>query len=265
MHYIEQNKLAWEEAFDKRHPEWGVNIVPRIQTEAYPFFQKDMILKLKEYDFKGKVLAQFCCNNGRELMSLVHTQQARAGYGFDIAENQIAFANEKAAELGLNCRFVAGNILEIEDEYAQAFDALIITIGALCWFKDLQAFFAVVARCLKPGGVLIINEQHPVANMIGMSGDEGYAPEHPTSMLHSYFDKEWINNEGMYYMVRESYPSQTFINYTHPMSEIVTALLANGLQLKAFQEFDYDISGGFETLSQRGIPLSYILEAVKTA
>ena len=35
--YIEGNKAAWEEAFDKRDASWGADITERIQKEDYPF------------------------------------------------------------------------------------------------------------------------------------------------------------------------------------------------------------------------------------
>ena len=40
--YIEGNKAAWEEAFDKRDASWGADITERIQKENYPFFEKEM-------------------------------------------------------------------------------------------------------------------------------------------------------------------------------------------------------------------------------
>ena len=46
------------------------------------------------------------------------------------------------------------------DIIGEQFDLVIITIGALCWFRDLNRFFAVVAKCMKPGAAIVINEQH---------------------------------------------------------------------------------------------------------
>ena len=40
--YIEENKAAWEEAFDNRTASWGADITERIQKEEYPFFNEDM-------------------------------------------------------------------------------------------------------------------------------------------------------------------------------------------------------------------------------
>ena len=141
--YIEGNKEAWEEAFDKRDASWGADITDRVKREDYPFFEDDMKKVLRRLHTEGAAIGQFCCNNGRELLSLVKSGKAKKGVGFDIAENQIAFANEKAKELELPCAFEAVNIYDIDDRYKEQFDIMIITIGALCWFNDLDRFFAV--------------------------------------------------------------------------------------------------------------------------
>mgnify|MGYP003430903093 FL=1 len=166
--YIKGNKEAWEEAFDLRDASWGADIIERINTENYPFFNEDTKSILETTDTKGKVIGQFCCNNGRELMSLVKSGDAKKGIGFDIAENQVAFANEKAKELNLPCEFVAVNIYDIDDTYKNMFDVVIITIGALCWFDDLDRFFEIVSKCMKSGAEIIINEQASMYKHAGL-------------------------------------------------------------------------------------------------
>jgi len=71
MNYIKSNKEAWEEAFDNRYPNWGENNYKRLMNEELPFFNTDVIRELKNIDFNGKTIAHFCCNNGRELLSLM--------------------------------------------------------------------------------------------------------------------------------------------------------------------------------------------------
>ena len=117
--YIEGNKAAWEEAFENRAASWGADITERIRTEDYPFFYEETKAVLKQIRTEGAVIGQFCCNNGRELLSLVKCGKAKKGIGFDIAENQVAFANEKAKELGLPCEFEAVNIYDIDDRYLE--------------------------------------------------------------------------------------------------------------------------------------------------
>ena len=52
-----------------------------------------------------------------------------------------------------------------------------ITIGALCWFKNLHEFFKVVTKCMKEDGIIVINEQHAFTNMLATSGDDEYVPQ----------------------------------------------------------------------------------------
>ena len=261
--YIEGNKAAWEEAFDQRDPSWGADIVEKIQNEDYPFFNEETKSVLKNTDVKNKAIGQFCCNNGRELMSLVKCGEAAKGVGFDIAENQVAFANEKAHELNLNCQFVAANVYDIDDTYNEMFDVVLITIGALCWFDDLKRFFEIVTKTMKKGAKIIINEQHPCTNMLANAGDEEFDPDHRKECHFSYFEHEWTGNGGIYYMTQKNYHSKTFTDYTHSMSEIITGMCDNGLVITGLKEFDYDISGGFPEIDHTGYPLSMIIEGAK--
>ena len=262
--YIEGNKAAWEEAFENRNASWGADITERIQKEDYPFFNEETKNLLKQIHTEGAVIGQFCCNNGRELLSLVKSEKAKRGIGFDIAENQVVFANEKAKELQLPCEFEAVNIYDIDDKYRECFDLVIITIGALCWFDDLNRFFSIIAKCMKPGADIVINEQHPCTNMLAQEGDELYDSEHRTECVYSYFEHEWTGNEGIYYMTQKRYRSKTFTDFTHPMSAIITGMCTNGIVVTGLKEFDHDISGGFTALDHHGFPLSMIIWGQKT-
>ncbi len=261
--YIEGNKAAWEEAFANRSESWCANIVENIKNQSYAYFETDMVRILKKYDMAGKSVGQFCCNNGRELLSLAKSANIQKGVGFDIAENQVEFANEKADELKLPCTFVAANILDIGDEYKDAFDFVIITIGALCWFKDLSAYFKIVSACTKKGGVIIINESHPFTNMLATSDDDVFEGTHPVDCKFSYYSHEWIGNDGMYYITNKNYQSKTFTDYTHSLSEIMNSMCKNGFVITGFEEYQYDISDDFVQLDNKGFPLSMIIEGKK--
>lgn len=264
MNFNELNKMAWEEAFENRKAGWGEDIARRIRNEAHPFLVKEMIDVLSQYDLKGKTIAQFCCNNGRELLSL-YKMGAEYGVGFDIAENQAAFANMTAQELEMNCTFIATDILKIDERFYNAFDYIFITIGALTWFNDLNAFFKKVYDCLKAGGHLFINEQHPVIDMLAAQGEHNYDPSTPERLVNSYFRNEpWVEGDGMGYMSDSSKEyKKTFYSFSHSVSEILNAIVQSGMQVKKMQEYDYDISGSFAHLNHKGIPLSYILVCKK--
>lgn len=261
--YIAENKAAWEEAFDRRSPSWGADIAERIRKEDYPFFTEEMKAVCRSLPIAGKTVGQFCCNNGRELLSLVKSGKALRGIGFDIAENQVAFANRQAAELGLPCDFAAVNIYDIGDRYREQLDVALITVGALCWFRDLDRFFAVVSGCMKPGAIILIQEEHPCANMLAAKGEALFDPAHRLECKYSYFEHEWIANDGIYYMTGKTYPSRTFTDYTHSLSEIISAMCRSFIVITGMQEFDHCISGTFDDANGQGYPLSVILKGRK--
>lgn len=260
MNYIQGNKAAWEEAFDHKRPGWGEENHIRLLRETLPFFWPVVADELNAMDFHGKTVAQFCCNNGRELLSLMGLGPAE-GVGFDIAENILAQGRETAEKAGVqNCRFVACNILDIPREYHGAFDFVFFTIGAITWFEDLGPLFQKVAECLKPGGTLLIHEAHPIMNMLPLPGEEGFDENRLNAVAYSYFRKEpWVENEGMGY-ISDAYPSKTFISFSHTLSDILNAISGAGMRLTKFNEYAYDI-GLSDAYDGKGFPLSYLLTA----
>ena len=263
MEYIKSNKEAWEEAFENRSQGWGEDICIRLKNEAYPYLEKDLIEEFKKFDFTNKVISQFCCNNGRELLSMLKFG-AKQGVGFDIAENMVSWANKIAEKTNINCFFEATDILEIDHKYYNSFDLVFISAGALTWFQDLNLLFNKISCCLKTGGILIINEMHPFTNMLGMPGEQNYDEKSPNKLVNSYFKSDpWIENSGMSYMSKRYYKSKTFYCYAHTFSDIINSLVSNSITILKLQEFQYDISSSFDNLNNQGIPLSYILTAKK--
>lgn len=256
------NKEAWEEAFEHKHPGWGDSNYERLLHEHLPFFCPDLAQELEAMDFKGRTAAQFCCNNGRELLSLMQLG-AKEGYGFDIAENIIAQAENTAKKAGItNCHFMACNILDIPEEYNNRFDFIMFTIGAITWFEDLNQLFQKVSDCLKPGGILLIHDYHPFMNMLPMPDEPAFDEHHGNLFEYSYFRKEpWIENNGMKYM-SETYSSRTFTSFTHTMSDIVNAVCTFYMRVKKLNEYDYDI-GLTDAYDGKGLPLSFLLTAQK--
>jgi ubiquinone/menaquinone biosynthesis C-methylase UbiE len=261
MTYRQTNKKAWEEAFKYRINGYGENNYERLQTEqVLSFFHPDVREKLKAINFQGKTIAQFCCNNGRELLSLMPLG-AESGVGFDIAENIIAQAKETAEKAKItNCQFVACDILEIDESYHQSFDLILFTIGALTWFKELNLLFEKVTNCLKPGGMVIIHDFHPMMGMLALPEEPDFDKAHLDRLVHSYFRVEpWLENEGMGY-ISGAYKSQTFTSFSHTLSSIINNLSQVGIYVQSFDEYDYDV-GLSEVYDGRGYPLSFILVA----
>ena len=263
MDYFNTNKQAWEEAFEHRHEGWGDDMAQRLGSEELPYLQECFRQALRDLDLKGKSIAQFCCNNGREILSAMQLGAAK-GVGFDIAENMIEHGRKVARQAKIPCEFAACNIMEIGAEYDGAFDLIFFTIGAITWFQDLEALFQVAARCLKPGGTLLIHDFHPFINMLPLPGEEPFDPEKPDRVAYSYFRAEpWLEqNSGGYMSAHQN--SHTFTSFSHTMASIVNAIIAAGLRIGFLREFDFDV-GITDAYEGKGWPLSYILRADKPA
>lgn len=262
MKYTKKNKEAWEEAFDHRKPDWGAKDYQKLMNDELPFFNFDIASELRKLEFKDKVIAQFCCNNGRELLSLLQLG-AKKGFGFDIADNIIEQAIDTAKKAKIeNCQFTACDILDISEDYKNKFDFIMFTIGAITWFEDLKLLFFKVSKCLKPGGILFIHDFHPIMNMLPLPEESTFDKKCPNKFEYSYFRKEpWIENTGMSYM-SEQYVSKTFTSFSHTMSDIVNAVIFAKMNIVKLNEYDYDI-GLTEVYDKKGVPLSYLLIAKK--
>ena len=265
MDYITENKAAWEEAFAHRQPHWGEEVAERLQHEHLPFLDPAIVHQVEGLDLKDKVIAQFCCNNGRELLSLMQLGAAK-GVGFDIATNILDQARQQAQAAHItNCDFVAMNILDIPETYHQQFDFIIFTIGAITWFKDLGPLFEKVAACLKPGGQLLLHDFHPFMNMLPLPDEAGFNAQDLHHLAYPYFNQApFIEDEGMSYMSEHYHAQNRFTSFAHPTTAIINHLIATGLRLSQFDEYDYDV-GLSNVYDGCGYPLSFLLMAEKPA
>ena len=262
--YVEGNKLAWEDSFAHSTSGFGEDHAKILKEETLPFLHPNFIQELRQYDLKDKKLLHLCCNNGRELASIVKGFEASSGVGIDIAENIVAQANKNAVEAGIPCEYFACNVLEIQEQYIGQYDAVFFTIGAICWFEDLTELFQVASIYLKPGGYIFIYEAHPLQDIIPMPGDPSYDPENELKIGWSYFKKEpFVDEMGMGYMGDQNRKSKTFTSFSHTMSDYINGLAKNGMCIQSCEEYDYDSACCYPHLSGMGFPLTLMMTAKK--
>ncbi|MFP8879947.1 MAG: class I SAM-dependent methyltransferase [Myxococcota bacterium] len=218
--------------------------------------------RLREIGVGGKQVAQLCCNNGRELLSIKNMGAAHC-VGFDQSAGFLAQARELAAAGPLECRFVETDIYEISHEFDAAFDLVVITIGVFGWMPDLGGFFDVVSRLLRPGGHLFVHEQHPITNML----EPGNAD--PFGLAHSYFRTEpFVDGDLIVYEQKDAGEGGTSYWFVHTLGDLISACLDRDLALVHFAESPANISSDvFDVYADQAaqLPLSYTLTARKAA
>lgn len=257
--YTEANQRSWNQVAARHHQgkEEGKQL---FKNPDHSVLDDTITAKLQAYGLVGKRVAQVCCNDGTETMSIKNLGAA-ACTGFDISDYAIEEAQKLATSCAIDCEFVQTDIYDIPETYNESFDLVYISAGSLIWFPDLPLFFKTVSRLLKSDGMVLIYDIHPVLFML----DEN-DKEHPLEMKFSYFiDEPRIYNDGLDYINKETYEGESYYVFDPTLSQILNSILENKFSIRSFDEYNHDISSLYDHLRDQNInlPQSYILSAIK--
>lgn len=261
---FESNRAAWNQATAYHQKALNHSLHIGFQDPAFSTFkrERDSVVndKLKKIDFSGKAIAHIPCNNGRELLSLMRLG-AKEGVGFDISDAAISEAEELAEIAKENARFVRTNALEIDETYTNYFEFIYISHGSLQWFPNLDDYFRVIARLLKKDGRIMIFEIHPFKYFF----ENGFRFEKQNfDKLTSYFETDANHySEGLDYFGHVKYESKEGFWFMHKMSEIIAAILHNGIEIEEFEEYPFDLDGDPDQGTVGKFPFSYLITAKK--
>jgi 2-polyprenyl-3-methyl-5-hydroxy-6-metoxy-1,4-benzoquinol methylase len=217
-------------------------------------------------DVSGKSLLHLQCHFGLDTMSW-----ARLGAkitGVDFSNEAIEVAKSLSAELDLNANFVCCNVYDLKEHLTGQFDVVFASYGVIGWLPDLDIWAEIVHHFLKPGGMFYLAEFHPVVWMF----DDDF-----TKLKYSYFNEGVIeiDQEGTYADKNSDFKHKEY-SWNHPMSEVVNALLRQGLQIELLNEYDYspydcfpdmikNKEGNFQLKDYKNIlPMVYTIRARKS-
>lgn len=223
--YININKKAW-------------NNKTEIHIDS-AFYDNDNFIKGKSTlnsielellgDVRGKKILHLQCHFGQDSLSL-----ARLGAqvtGVDLSDKAITKAQELNTQLQLDAQFICCDIYDLPNHLDQQFDIVFTSYGTIGWLPNLNKWAKIVSQFLKPNGKFIMAEFHPVVWMFDNDFKEVY---------YSYFNiSPIIEQESGTYADRESNLKAKTITWNHPTSDVLNALLTNGLEINCFNEYDY--------------------------
>lgn len=213
------------------------------------------------------------CHIGTDTVSLARLGARMTGLDFSAAALTEGRRLAEAAHADVD--FVESDVYGAIDVLPQGeFDLVFTGIGALCWLPDIRRWAAVVATLLRPGGRLFIREGHPVLWSLAEPRDDGVL-----AIDHAYFEQPeplvW-DEPGTYVETEAQLHITLSHEWNHGLGEVVSALLAEGLQITGLVEHDsipWDglpgmmarVAAGEWRLADRPerLPHSYTLQAVK--
>lgn len=259
--YVANNLKAWEEVapIHARHNQ--ARLIEAFSKGGYSALGEVAIQRLQANGVKGADIVQICCNNGQELLSTKALGAARL-LGIDGAEGFVVQARALAVAADIKAEFVTSNIYELPDGNQGGFDIALITIGVLSWMPDLERFFEIASGLLRPGGVLLIHEQHPVLEMMETGGKDD-----PVRFEVSYFDETaYVDASGLDYYGGETYDATPNNSFIHKISDVIMAGLGAGMAVQHFEELPDHISNAWYNVEASGVgmPMSYVLEFRKS-
>ena len=258
--YREKNRIAWNKTTIQHQRSNKEYLLQKMRERTFDFLGSEILAELNGINFSEKLVSQICCNNGRELIALV-SMGAKEGVGFDISDEVIGQAQELAHVAGQNCSFLRTDILDNPGEYNGKFDFVYISAGTFCWFESLTQLIVKIKELLKPGGIIFVNEIHPVVSTMAVIDEPGYNPDNELNMLYSYFKGDpWIEQLNLDYVSKTKYEPEQTISFQHTLEEVFSAFLDHGLTIKRFKEFPKDVSAMFRHLEKYNkLPMSYVL------
>lgn len=254
------NQAGWNEAagYHRAHPQFA-ELLANFAKPGFSCLDEVATARLKMLGPKGQSVAQLCCNNGRELLSIKNMGAGRC-VGFDFSQAFLDQGRELAAAGDLKAEFLQTEITAIPDRYNENFDLAVMTIGVLGWMPDLSAFFTTVQRVLKPGGRMFLYEDHPILNMYPY-GEQPMPPVPDESYFRS---TPYKDDEGLDYWSGKPYDAQPVYWTFHKMSDVIMGVVGNGFQIEDFEELPDDIGNRPDYANQpQQLPLSYIMIARK--
>lgn len=257
--YFEANRAMWNATADVHARATLPQLLRDVVQTDFSTFDAVERRIFASLGLEGKDVAQLSCNNGRELISCKKAGAGRC-VGFDISDGFVSQGQELAEVGGVEVAFVHTNVYDIPHDYDAAFDIVYVTVGALGWLQDLSAYFAVVARLLRPGGSFFLYEMHPVLDM--------FEAETGLEVKHSYFrTMPYVEEAAPDYMDTSTIVESTSYWFHHKLSDIIGGALAAGLILRLFEEYEHDTSSVFAAFEHFEIkpPLSYAVVAEKAS
>lgn len=180
-------------------------------------------------DLKGKKVLHLQCHFGQDTISL--NRLGAEVVGVDLSDKAIMNARKIAAELNSSAQFICSDIYDLPNQLEQQFDVVFTSYGTIGWLPNLDKWAKVVSHFLKPNGQFVFVEFHPFVWMF----DDNFE-----NINYNYFNVgPIIETENGTYADREAEITQDYVCWNHSLSEVMTSLIKNGLEINAFDEYDY--------------------------
>lgn len=226
------NRASW----DARAPAHAVSATYDLDRFTDPLHLSSVVRfdQQRLPDLRGLTGVHLQCHIGTDTVSLARLGARMTGVDFSGESLRVAQRLSQRSETPVT--FVESDVYSaLEALEPGSFNVVYTSVGALCWLPDIAEWAAVVAGLLRPGGLLHVREGHPMLWSLDV--------HHRDRLVvgHSYFEHPEpvvMCETGSYVATDRDFSHLVTHEWNHGLGEIITALLANGMDLTMLVEHD---------------------------
>lgn len=240
--------------------QWWNNVTPiHLKSKLYDLagFKKGkssltVIEKEEMGDVRGQSLLHLMCHFGLDTLSW--SRKGAIVTGVDFSSKSIETARKLSQEFHLPATFILSDIYNLPNVLEKKFDIIFASYGVLCWLKNLKKWAKIINHFLKPGGIFYMAELHPFTNILSADFKISY----------KYFDKgpDIDDSPGTYADWQAKIKGKTYI-WSYTLSDVINALLSEGLKIKYVHEFPFTMYDQFSGLMKKNKKGQYVFKDKK--
>lgn len=182
-------------------------------------------------DLRRRSLLHLQCHFGMDTLRLARGGAVVTGVDFSPAAITAATSLAERSGLTESATFICANVYDAPSALSmRRFDVVYVSLGSLCWLPDVRAWGQVVRQLLEPGGQLYVHDVHPLSACLDDDGLRVTYPYFEDQENPLVFDNDTTYTDGGTISATRTY------EWSHSLSEIVTALISQGLVLDALEE-----------------------------
>ena len=233
LDYIQTNRANWDERVDI-HLRDDAGFY-RVEAFLNGEDVRPDIDRKEMHEFAGIDVLHLQCHFGLDTLSVA--RQAKSVVGVDFSPKAITAACDLAKRVGLADRaeFVLSDIYATPVQVNSQFDLVFSTWGTTIWLPDIWRWGEVFAGFVKPGGRAYFADFHPTIAIL----DEAGGSLVPRFSWRTPSDQPEVFEEDTTYTGAHSkLKNKKTVEWIHPVSDHLNALLNQGLQLEYLHEHE---------------------------
>jgi SAM-dependent methyltransferase len=211
MEPTEHNRRAWDEVHRRRTEAMEGQLgIPGPIRELLP-------------EIEGKHVLHLQCATGESTAELVELGALVSAV--DISAEAIDVARERAPDVA----YVHADVHDLPLELRRArFDLVYTGGGVLIWLNDLESWATGISAALRPGGMLLLYDEHPVGKCVDGLGH----------WRDDYFDEgPFVTTGWTHFELPGPAPTEEKHERHWQLGQVVEAVVGAGLRVQQLAEF----------------------------